>query len=68
MTLLRVPRAALAAWLEPARGQSLDQHLYLVDPMGQWMMRTPPAPDPAKLKRDVDKLLRASASWDLPGR
>jgi hypothetical protein len=36
--------------------------------MGQWMMRAPPNPDPAKLKRDVEKLLRASASWDLPGR
>lgn len=67
-TVLRVPREALAKWFTPAAGQTLDSHIYLVDPMGQWMMRAPPNPDPAKLKRDVEKLLRASASWDLPGR
>jgi len=67
-TLLRVPRDALAKWFAPATGQALDAHIYWVDPMGQWMMRTPPNPDPAKLKRDIEKLLRASASWDLPGR
>ena len=67
-SVLRVPRAALAAWLEPAQGHTLEQHLYVVDPLGNWMMRAPADPDPAKLKRDVDKLLRASASWDEPGR
>jgi hypothetical protein len=67
-TVLRVPREALAKWFAPATGQALQAHIYMVDPMGQWMMRTPINPDPAKLKRDVEKLLRASASWDLPGR
>ena len=67
-TVLRVPREALVNWLAPAAGQALDAHLYLVDPMGQWMMRTPVNPEPAKLKRDLEKLLRASSSWDLPGR
>ncbi len=67
-TVLRVPREALAKWFAPATGQALDAHIYIVDPMGQWMMRTPINPDPSKLKRDVEKLLRASASWDLPGR
>lgn len=67
-TVLRVPREALAKWFAPAPGQALNAHIYLVDPMGQWMMRVPPNPEPAKLKRDVEKLLRASASWDLPGR
>jgi hypothetical protein len=67
-TVLRVPREALAKWFAPAAGQTLEAHTYIVDPMGQWMMRAPINPDPAKLKRDVEKLLRASASWDLPGR
>jgi hypothetical protein len=67
-TVLRVPRDALAAWLAPAPGRSLADHLYVVDPMGQWMMRAPAEPDPAKLKKDVERLLRASASWDRPGR
>lgn len=66
--LLRVPRAALAAWLEPEPGHALEDHLYLVDPMGDWMLRAPADPDPARLKRDLDRLLRAAASWDQPGR
>lgn len=67
-TVLRVPAADLSQWLSPAEGHQLDEHLYLVDPMRQWMMRTPVDPDPSKLKRDLEKLLRASASWDQPGR
>ena len=68
MTVLRVPRAALARWLAPAPGHALDEHLYVVDPMGNWMMRAPVDPDPKKLKGDLDRLLKASASWDTPGR
>lgn len=67
-TVLRVSAAALAQWLTPAAGRQVDEHLYLVDPMGKWMMRTPVDPEPAKLKRDLERLLRASASWDQPGR
>jgi hypothetical protein len=68
VTLLRVPREVVAAWLRPASGQALEDHVYLVDPMGEWMLRAPARPDPSKLKRDLERLLRASASWDLPGR
>jgi hypothetical protein len=67
-TVLRVPEAALAQWLAPAAGKALEQHLFIVDPLGEWMMRVPADPDPARLKRDVEKLLRASSSWDTPGR
>lgn len=68
LQVLRVPRAALAAWLRPADGHALEDHLYVVDPMGEWMMRVPAQPDPAKVKRDLERLLRASAGWDRPGR
>ena len=68
LRVLRAPREALAAWLQPDAGRALEDHLYLVDPMGEWMMRMPADPDPAKVKRDLDRLLRASASWDQPGR
>ncbi|HEX3141577.1 MAG TPA: hypothetical protein VHQ87_16090 [Rhizobacter sp.] len=68
VTALRVPPAALAAWLQPSAGHTLEDHMYIVDPMGNWMMRVPPQPDAAKLKRDIEKLMRASASWDQPGR
>jgi len=66
--VLRVPASALAAWLQPVVDRPLEAHMYLVDPMGNWMMRVPAQPDPARLKRDVDRLLRASASWDQQGR
>ena len=65
---LRVPRAAVASWLAPADGQALEDHLYLVDPMGEWMMRVPADPDPGRVKRDLERVLRASAGWDTPGR
>lgn len=68
VSILRAPREALARWLAPEAGHALEQHMYVVDPMGQWMMRVPARPDASKLKRDIDRLLRASASWDLPGR
>ena len=69
-TVLRVPQAQLAQWLAPAAGQTLHDHLYVVDPMGHWMMRFPPADTGSakSVKRDLDRLLRASASWDQPGR
>ena len=68
VTALRVDREALARWLAPAEGQTLEDHLDLIDPMGEWMLRLPPQPEPAKVKRDLERLLRASAGWDTPGR
>ncbi|MEO8154338.1 MAG: hypothetical protein ABI605_14815 [Rhizobacter sp.] len=67
-TVLRVSPEALASWLQPAAGRHLEDHMYIVDPLGNWMMRVPPKPDAAKLKRDIEKLMRASAGWDQPGR
>ena len=70
-TVLRVDAAALAQWLEPESGHVLSDHLYVVDPMGHWMMRFPAAMDAsgaAKAKRDLERLLRASSSWDDAGR
>ncbi len=68
MHMLRVPRATVAAWLKPAPGQALEDHLYIVDPLGEWMMRAPANADPSKLKRDITRLLRASGGWDQAGR
>ena len=70
-TVLHVDGAALAQWLQPAGGHTLAEHLYVVDPMGNWMMRFPPGMDAsaaAKAKKDLDRLLRASAGWDNAGR
>jgi hypothetical protein len=68
VTVLRVPADVVRRWLKPADSHTLEEHLYLIDPMGEWMMRMPPAADPIKVKRDLERLLRASASWDTPGR
>ncbi len=69
--VLRLPQADLEAWLQPAAGRALSDHLYLVDPMGEWMMRFP-APinreQAPRIKRDLERLLRASAGWDKAGR
>ena len=70
-TVLRVDPAQLAQWLSPARGRQLSDHLYMVDPMGHWMMRFPPGDDAAsaaKVRKDLERLMRASAGWDQPGR
>lgn len=70
-TVLRVPAAVLAQWLQPQADHALNEHLYVVDPMGNWMMRFPPAMDDKAVysaKRDLGNLMRASASWDKDGR
>jgi hypothetical protein len=67
-TVLRVPRAALADWLQAAPGHVLADHLYVVDPQGHWMMRMPAPGDAARIKRDLERLMRGSAGWDQPGR
>lgn len=69
--VLRVPAAPLAQWLEPAAGKRLEDHLFLVDPLGNLMMRFPADIDAeaaAKVKKDLDRLMRASSSWDKAGR
>lgn len=70
-TVLRVDPKVLQAWLAPATGHALEDHLYLVDPMGNWMMRFAPGltmETAARAKRDIERLMRASSSWDEAGR
>jgi hypothetical protein len=70
-SVLKVMPDALGQWLAAAPGRTLSDHLYLVDPMGHWMMRFP-SPEDAKavsaIKKDLERLMRASSSWDQPGR
>ena len=70
-TVLRVEPQAMNRWLAPAPGHAVAEHLYLVDPLGNWMMRFPASLDvagAARAKRDLERVLRASASWDAAGR
>jgi hypothetical protein len=59
--MLRVDAARLKAWLPAEQGTSAQDHIYLIDPLGNLMMRFPKDPDPGKMKKDISKLLRASA-------
>lgn len=70
-TVLRVSETELATWLQPSVSETLPAHLYLVDPLGNWMMRFGPRMDlqsAGKAKRDLERLLKASSFWDKPGR
>jgi len=59
-TMLRVDPAKLAAWLPTDAGTTAADHLYLIDPLGNLMMRFPKNFDPNKIKKDITKLLKAS--------
>jgi hypothetical protein len=39
------------------------QHIYLIDPLGNLMMRFPPDPDPNRMKKDIAKVLKLSSGW-----
>jgi hypothetical protein len=69
--VLRLDLATVQSWIQPAAGQQLQDHLYVIDPMGNFMMRFPANMDvsaASKAKRDLERLLKASASWDQAGR
>jgi hypothetical protein len=69
--VLRLDLATVQSWIQPAAGQQLQDHLYVIDPMGNFMMRFPAKMDvsaASKAKRDLERLLKASASWDQAGR
>ena len=53
--------AALSAWLPAEAGATDLDHIYLVDPNGNLMMRFPKHPDPNKIKGDITKLLKWSS-------
>lgn len=59
---LRAGADEVAAFLPlPAEpGARLADHIWLVDPLGNLMMRWPPDADPNRMKKDLVKLLKAS--------
>lgn len=53
--------AAVARALAPDAPAGTEAgHVYVVDPLGNLMMRFPRQANPSKMKKDIDKLLRAS--------
>jgi cytochrome oxidase Cu insertion factor (SCO1/SenC/PrrC family) len=61
MRMLRADPAQLAAWLPADEGTTISDHIFVVDPQGNLMMRFPKNADPNQTKKDLSKLLRASA-------
>jgi cytochrome oxidase Cu insertion factor (SCO1/SenC/PrrC family) len=59
--MLRADPAALAQWLPATNATKDTDHIYLVDPNGNLMMRFPAQPDPSKIKSDISKLLKWSS-------
>lgn len=59
--MLRAQAVALKSWLPVDAGTEAADHLYLIDPLGNLMMRFPKDADPSKVKKDLAKLLKASA-------
>jgi hypothetical protein len=69
--VLRVEPSTLDHWLGASAERPYSEFLFVVDPLGNAMMRFPARFDgagAAKARRDLDRLLRASATWDTPGR
>jgi hypothetical protein len=70
-TVLRVEPLTLQTWLPAPADKRQQDFIYVVDPMGNTMMRFSSRLDSAaaaKAKRDMERLLRASLAWDAPGR
>jgi len=70
-TVLRLAPVVLQQWLPVTSAQPMTDAIYVVDPMGNAMMRLPSQFDTAaaaKARRDMEHLLRASLAWDAPGR
>jgi len=59
--LLRVKPETLKAWLPTEPGTAPVDHLYMIDPLGNLMMRFPKDADPNKIKKDLSRLLKASS-------
>lgn len=70
-TVLRLNPELLQQWMPATSTDPLNDAIFVVDPMGNVMMRLPGQFDTAgaaKARRDMEHLLRASVAWDAPGR
>lgn len=58
--ILRARYDAVKSWLPADAGTAPTDHIYMIDPLGNLMMRFPKDADPNKMKKDIAKLLKAS--------
>ncbi|MBF6990551.1 MULTISPECIES: SCO family protein [Cupriavidus] len=57
---LRIDHQVAQQWLPAEPGKRAEDTIFLVDPLGNLMMRFPQDPDPKKLSGDLKKLLKVS--------
>lgn len=57
---LRADTGGVRSLLQPATPADLSTGLWVIDPLGNLMLRWPPDADPNRMKRDLNRLLRAS--------
>lgn len=70
-TVLRLDPHVLQVWLPVDEGKATRDYIFVVDPMGNTMMRLPAVLDStgaSRARSDLERLLRASLPWDAPGR
>jgi len=60
LTVLRVDPRDLVETFPIEAQTTLADHLYLVDPLHNLMMRFPKDPDPARTRKDLQRLMKAS--------
>ena len=58
--MIRVDPALVRSWLPTEQNTGPQNHIYVIDPLGNLMMRFPENADPSKLRKDLGKLLFAS--------
>lgn len=58
--VLRADSAELAALMPVEPGRRLEDYLWVIDPVGNLMMRFPADGEPSKIRKDLSRLLKAS--------
>jgi|688.fasta_scaffold255228_2 cytochrome oxidase Cu insertion factor (SCO1/SenC/PrrC family) len=58
--VLRADPAELSPVFPVEAGRRLEDYLYLIDPRGNLMMRFPATGEPARIRKDLGRLLKAS--------
>jgi len=61
--IVRASSAAVREVLLVDETTALEGYVWLVDPMGNLMLRWPQDPEPQKVKNDLARLLTASSHW-----
>jgi hypothetical protein len=60
MLVARLAPGTAASALPAATGGDVSDHIFIVDPLGNLVMRFPKNADPNRMKKDIARLLRAS--------